>query len=130
VLTALAIPLGGCEDPLTVGDVAGEYFAWSFAVTEGGTTRDLLADGASIVVTLGADGTTAGAMVLPPSEADGEGPSSFDLEGTWTLSGDEVGFDHPADTFLRDMTFVAEGGRLTGARAFGEVTVRLSFRHR
>ena len=113
----------GCENPLTVDDLAGSYIAATFT-TESGGTQDLLATGASITMTLNSDGSTQGRLLVPGGNEDG---SDFDadLSGTWTLNGSEVSFDHAADTFIRDMSFAADQNRLTGQATFGAATLHV-----
>ncbi len=118
---------GACEDEpaaLTAEDVVGTYHATTFTTQEAGNTTDLLAAGASITLVMNANFTTAGRLFVPGGNEDG---SDFDadLTGTWTLSGQTVDLDHPADTFLRDMSLTADGSRLTGQATFAQVTVRV-----
>jgi hypothetical protein len=116
--------LTGCDNPLTVDDLAGTFIASTFTVTEGGVTEDLLAAGASITVTLSSDGSTSGQLFVPGGNEDG---SDFDadLSGTWTLDGSQVSLDHVADTFIRDMSFTADQDRLTGQATFGSATLHV-----
>lgn len=106
-------------------DVVGSYEATTLTVTDGGSTNDALADGASITVTLDGDGTTAGTFVVPGSMSESGEEEVLDLQGTWTLEGRNVSLDHEADTFLRDMTLRAGDGRLEGEETFGSETVRV-----
>jgi hypothetical protein len=46
------------------------------------------------------------------------------LEGTWSLSGDQVSLEHEADTFLRDMDLLLDGDRLVGEETFS-MTIRV-----
>lgn len=116
--------LAACSDALTVESVAGSYEATTFTVREGSTTEDLLAAGASINLTLTAAGTTSGRLFVPGGAEDG---SDFDadLTGAWALSGKQVTFDHAADTFIRDMPFTADDGRLSGEATFSGATLRV-----
>lgn len=50
--------------------------------------------------------------------------------GTWSLEGNVVEFSHEADTFLRDMAFQFEDGRLSGDETFGDVRVRIVMERR
>ena len=117
-----------CSDPLpTVETVAGTYAATVFVVQEGQAEPvDLLAEGGFITITLTVAGTTSGQVFGP---GGGEGGEDFeaDLTGTWMLEGSIVTFDHPADTFLRDMEFRVEEDRLFGEASFGaKLTVELT----
>jgi hypothetical protein len=113
----------GSTEPL-MDSVAGRYTATTFSVDQGGLTTDELAAGASITITLIADGTTAGRLFVPGGNEDG---SDFDanLAGTWTLTGTAVTFAHAADTFLRNMTLDYSDGRLSGMETFSRATITL-----
>jgi predicted small lipoprotein YifL len=116
LLLLFLLALLGCNDPEHPDtlDLTGTYHATTFASTGfTGETRDLLALGASITLTLNADKTTAGRLYVPP--ADDSAPAvDEDLAGTWDIVGTTVTLDHEANTFLRRMEFVADGMRLTG----------------
>lgn len=124
VVVLMPLLLVACDDPVTVEGLAGTYMATTFTVTESGGTEDLLAAGASITLTLTAEGLTSGQLFVPEGNEDG---SDFvaDLAGTWALDGSQVSFGHSADTFLRDMSFEADGSRLTGEATFGGATLRV-----
>jgi hypothetical protein len=125
VLAAASLTLlPGCSDTLTVDDLAGSYSATTFTTREAGATTDWLAAGAFINLTLTATGNTTGRVFVPGGNEDG---SDFDadLTGTWALAGSQVTFQHSADTFLRDMSFAVDAGRLTGEATFSGVTVRV-----
>lgn len=122
--TVMFTLFSACDDPVTVDELSGSYEASTFTLTQDGSTDDLLAQGASITMTLTANGSTSGSMFVPEGNEDG---SDFeaDLAGTWTLNGSQVSFDHPADTFLRDMSFTVDGGRLAGEATFDSATLRV-----
>ena len=114
------------NDPPEIQEVAGSYSATVFTVTEGGTTTDLLAQGASIELLLKADGQTSGRLFVPGGNEDGSDLDA-DLTGTWSISGSSVTLAQTADTFLRDMTFVVgNDNSLEGEETFGSATVRVS----
>jgi hypothetical protein len=128
VLAGMFLLASACDDSPTgptTADVAGSYEATTLTVTDGGTTTDALAEGASIAVTLDGDGTTSGTFVVPGSMSESGEEEVLDLEGSWTLEGRNVSLDHEADTFLRDMTFEVGDGRLEGEETFGSETVRV-----
>lgn len=128
-MTVIFALFSACDDPLTVNEISGSYEASTFTLTQDGSTDDLLAQGGSITLTLNADGTTSGRMFVPDGNEDG---SDFDadLAGTWTLNGSRVSFDHPADTFIRDMSFTVDGSRLTGEATFDSATLRVVLERR
>lgn len=138
---ALAVALAGCsENALEVDSrmaaLAGSYRAEGtvgavLVTTQVGDSEevvDWLEAGASILLELRADGTTAGNLFVPGADDDGDDLEE-DLAGTWILSVEGVvHLDHEADTILRDLPFVeaeANGDRLVGERTEDETTVRV-----
>ena len=124
----LAFASGCAEDPnVPPPGVPGSYHATTFALSSGGPAVNLLALGASLTMTLAADHTTTGRLVIP-SSITGEENIDDSLAGTWRQSNDTVYFDHPADTFVRDIPFVVRGGTLTGewTSPGGQLVVTLS----
>jgi hypothetical protein len=110
----LAIGSGCAEDPnVPPAGVPGSYHATTFTLSSGGPAVNLLAMGASFTMTLSADHATTGRLVIPSSIA-GEETIDESLAGTWRQSNDTVFFDHPADTFVRDIPFVVRGASLAG----------------
>ena len=114
--------LGACDTTTapTAPTVAGTYVATTLAVTEDGTTVDLLQQGFGIELTLHPDNTTSGVFHFAFEEEPGDPAEDISLDGTWSLrrSGDEttVELDQPgADTFLRDVTFRVRGNQLEGS---------------
>lgn len=100
----------GSDDPMkvedvappTMAEVAGDYSATEFS----GGGYDVLALEGSLDLTLGADGSLAGSMYIPPAA---DGPYTFDMAGTYTLSGLSLTFYQDADTFVRDATWTWKG---------------------
>lgn len=129
LVSMLAVSLllwSGCDESTTgptQAEIAGAYEATTLTVTEGGSTTDALAEGASLSVTLEQGGSTTGSFVVPGSLSESGQEEQFDLSGSWSLSGRSVTFDHSADTFLRDMTLRFTNGRLEGEETFGSETV-------
>lgn len=134
------LPLGACEngpagpdDRLTIAHVAGayragdSYGAWELTTTDDQQTTDWLEAGASVELSLASDGRTAGRIFVPGAEEDGSDWEA-DLAGTWSLTGNTVRFQHPADTFIRDMPFEVVGSTLVGDRTFGGTRVRMVLR--
>jgi hypothetical protein len=113
-----------CSDAFTpnIENVAGTYRLQTLITRDILDTTDWVAAGATLSLTLDANGTTAGHIFAPGA---GAGGSDFDadLAGTWNLTGDKVTFTNPADTFLRDMTFTAGENRLSGDQVFGGTRV-------
>ncbi len=113
------------EDPvLAPSAVVGTYAATAFTTTTAGTTRDVIADGGSILLTLSSAGLTDGSLNIPPR--DGQGVVIANLAGTWTLVGNNVELDHPNDTFLRDMPLRFTGNALVGDQTFSGTRVQVT----
>ena len=117
--------LAACSDKIvtpSMVDVAGSYHATMFTTSDNTGTTDQLARGATFVIVLAVNGTTTGRLFVPGA---GSGGSDFDadLTGTWTLNGATVEFAQDADTFVRDVAFVADHSRLTAEQAFSGVTI-------
>lgn len=109
----------------TMADVAGEYVATRLVTVAGEVETDRLAGGAEVTLTLDADGTTSGRLFVPGGDEDG---SDYDvpLTGTWALAQYTVTLEHPADTFLRDMSFIYADGRLEGSETFMDERVEIT----
>lgn len=123
---AVLLSLEACSDAAapTIESVAGLYDATTFTVDQGSGPEDLLSKGSFIDLTLKVDGTTAGRLFVSGG-AEGGGDLDADLTGTWTLDSTTVTLSHVVDTFLRDMTFTVEAGRLVGEETFSEATLRV-----
>ena len=122
---ALAAFAGCEEDPVVAPSSAvGTYQATAFTTTTGGTTRDVLADGGSIVLTLTSAGLTDGSLNIPPG--DGQGVVVANLAGTWSVVGNTIDLDHPNDTFLRDMPLRFTGSALVGDQTFSGTRIQVT----
>jgi hypothetical protein len=104
--------------------VVGSYEAVALTLTSSVGSTDLLAAGATVEVTLAADGTTSGRVFVPGGGEAGEDLDE-DLTGTWTLTGETVTFHNTAGTFIRDAEFAAGPDSLTGEETFGGATIFL-----
>ena len=121
VLVAAAVTLapaacGKDATSPTVADVAGHYVATRLTATlttVGSSTADLLAHGSSADITLAADGTTSGVLVLRDVEDFG---LYYDqrLDGTWSLHGDRVTVLIPYG-LVTEAPLTYRGGRLSGS---------------
>jgi hypothetical protein len=122
----LLVAVCACGDAAapTLTDVAGSYRATTFTTQDLGGATDWLAQGALLNLVLGADGGTTGRLFVPGAD-EGGGDFDADLAGTWLLHGDTVEFNHPADTFVRDMPFMFADNRLTGAGTFADTRLSL-----
>ena len=119
LLLTAAVACGDGPTSPSVEAVTGTYTATQLTTTEGGTSTNQLAAGASITLTLNANGTTSGRFIVP-------GELDADLTGTWTLSGTTVSLSHSADTFLTDTDFQVQGNRLVGDETFGSTRVQVT----
>lgn len=86
--------------------------ATTLTTHDDGQTVNRLSEGASIILTLHADGSTTGRFLVPGGDDDG-GDFDADLTGTWAQSGGVVTLAHASDTALRDLEFTWSGRRLT-----------------
>lgn len=126
----LACGLAGCGGDAftpTEDTVVGTYTASVFLLTTAGITTDLLALGASVIVTLAPDGTTSGRLFVPGA---GENDQDLDREliGTWTLNGNAVTFAQTTDPWIPEIEFTAGRDTLVGEGTFEEDRVRLELR--
>lgn len=133
-----AIGLVACDDPTEPVDIAREdilktYDAFLLTTTTNGFTINHLAAGATLNLTLRADGSTAGRVFIPDvDEGGGDFEASLDGQFRFDEETDEVTLQHAADTFLRDMILTAtgfEGGvQLEGEETFSGTLIRLILR--
>lgn len=126
LLAVLGIGLAGCdaiEDvPATSNDVSGRYESTVFEADVDGRTVDVLAAGGALTITLREGGTVSGRLFVPEALAGSE-EGDLPFEGTFSVSGDNVRFDHEADTFVRDAVWAYSDGELRTSS--GETTVIL-----
>jgi len=124
LVAAAGVACSGDVVTPTTTTVAGAYTATVFTTTTGGITTDQLAAGSSLALSLTAAGAVTGRLFVPGG-AEGGGNLDADMVGTWTLTGSTVDFNQAADTFVRDMSFVATENRLTGDATFGGTNVHV-----
>ena len=142
VFVALAaLAASACEDttPVPIGpggelevtgtwaaspDESGEFGAILFRADTADISRDMIAEGASLVLGLHPNGATSGRIFIP---ANVEGVPDFDedLTGTWRIEDGRIHLEHDADTVLRDLPFELEDDRLVADDMVGGVRVRL-----
>jgi len=119
--TLLALTVAACSDAFapTTESVAGDYrLQWLISVN-GGHGINWGPRGATLNISLAPNGTTSGRLFIPGSDEDG---SDFDVDmaGTWTLTGDTVRFSQTADSFVRDMAWIAGENVLSGDHTLGD----------
>lgn len=132
VLIVTGALMACANDPLSPeAALAGSYHASSaayaasvFTLTQNGSTRDLLAEGGVLDLTLRDDMRTSGRIFVAGAD---EGGGDFDqnLSGGWSVANDTVRVEQQADTFLRDIPLVLHGNLLSGEFSGPEGTVRV-----
>ena len=120
-----------CDDSTgPSGAPVGNYAAIIFVTTPtGGSARNELQAGSSLILNLNSDGSTSGHLHVA---ANGSMPVfDADMAGTWTENGGVVEITQAADTFVRDMAFTI--GRITddvwhlvGDEVFNGVRINLT----
>lgn len=105
--------LGGCGESTSPEDLPGTYSAVEFSARDNGADMDLLAGGATLTISLSANGTTSGTLYVPGGGEIGEDLNAS-MTGTWMYDENTgiVVFDQNADTFVRDAMWSLEGDRL------------------
>jgi hypothetical protein len=124
---AFALTLAACGDngptAPTQQAVAGTYIATTLLTTTGGVTTNQLAAGATITLTLNADGTTSGRIFVPASTTP---QLDQPLTGTWSFfNATDIDLASNTDTFLRDMLFTVTGNALLGDQTFGATRIQV-----
>lgn len=108
-----------CSDSFspTTQNVAGDYGLQTLTTTDTSGTTDWVATGATLALSLAANGATTGHFFIPGA-GEGGGDVNADMAGTWSLSGGQITFSQTAETFVRDMDFSAGKDRLSGDQSF------------
>ena len=127
ILCLLAIAaVVGCSDSFkpTTENILGMYQVESFTTDNAGTSRDLFAAGATLELIILPFGDVVGALNVPPIPPD---TTMFyaSMNGSWALTGNKVRFTQDADSFVRDLDWIADKDRLSGDKTFGAVRVRV-----
>jgi len=124
---AIAVAVIGCDHSFapTPGTVPGIYAARTFTTTDStGTTTDWIVAGGSLNLILAQGGAAGGQLLLP-----GMGPAGSDfiasVTGTWELIGNTVRLTQSANTFVRDMPWLAGENLLTGDHTFDGTRVKV-----
>jgi hypothetical protein len=119
LLVASALWTSGCDSADEDEGVVGAYVAEEFT----GGEIDVLDAGGSLEMTLEEDGSFTG-HIFVPEEVSGAGEEvDLGLDGTYTVSGTQVMFEEPADTFIPDVMWRYENNELSTSR--GELRVRM-----
>jgi len=121
-MAAASLACRGSDHPLEPVEVTGTYTASEFITSLTHLTVDQLDEGVTLTITLAADGSTEGALVVPAA-----GGEPVDLRGTWVRQGSVVTFHLPAsDTFLDSLPFQVEDRRLVGNGVVGGTTFHIT----
>lgn len=131
LLAGLPALLLACSDSTAPSNApVGNHSAIIFVTTpSGGSARNELQAGSSLVINLRSDGTTSGNLHVA---AFGSNPVfDADMAGTWTVSGDVVTFTQADDSFVRNMAFTIQriGGDvwiLVGDQVFSGTRINLT----
>ena len=102
-----AVTLTHCGDSTAPTEMlAGTYQAVQFVTTMGSADPvNQLAAGSTLNVALAADHSATGHLHIAASGSD---PAfDEDMGGTWSKDGNKVTFSQEADTFVRNMEFIA-----------------------
>lgn len=120
-VTAIAAAVA-CSDSFkpTVDNVSGIYLVQSFTTDSAGTSKDWIAAGATLELLLSPGGEVGGQLIMPGVPSDTATFIAL-MNGTWTLTGKTVHLSQIADTFVRDMDWIASENRLSGDATFGAV---------
>lgn len=118
-LVVAVVAAVACSDPFkpTIENVSGDYQMESFTTDSAGVHKDWVAAGASMEIFLTPLGDVIGQLIMPLDTTS--------MLGTWALSGSTVTFTQGADTFVRDMDWIAGKDGLSGDETFGAVRVRV-----
>ncbi len=118
-LAVAVVAAVACSDAFkpTTENVTGDYQLESFTTDSAGVHKDWVAAGASMEVLLTPLGDVIGQLIGPLDTAS--------MLGTWELTGTTVHFTQDADTFVRDVDWIASERHLSGDETFGIVRVRV-----
>lgn len=109
-LLTTASACGGGDDTTGPGGLqAGTYVATTFVVQPAGQAPiNVLGAGGSLSITINANGTTSGALVVPAAVTGGAAVNES-MAGTVTVTQLTVTFQQTADTFVRDLSWSRQG---------------------
>jgi hypothetical protein len=107
MLAAVGTACGGAST-LAPADVAGTYVATTISVIINGVTTNMLVKGASVSLTLTADGKSTGRVIVPVIGGVQTVAVDDDLAGSYDLTKDHVQLKPTAATYLSGMIFTAD----------------------
>jgi hypothetical protein len=106
-----AVAVARCDRNATTSPaaaVAGSYSSTTFVYTVGPTPYNIDSLGGGLTLTLVASGQTVSGTFLSGIPAD-----TFDMAGTYSVSGDTVRFHQSTNTFVGAVPWLHTGNRLT-----------------
>jgi hypothetical protein len=106
-ILALLTLLGACSDSSSPNDstIAGGYVATALTITGPGLHPvDYLAGGSSLTLTIAADSTVTGRLLVPATVTGGA-PIDIDMAGRALPTATTIAFDQTEESFVRHLTF-------------------------
>ena len=112
------VPLAACDSGTDLPEEdspVGVYRATTLIGAADGETFDVLASdpNAYIALELRSNGTTTGRFFVSPNPGEEGSGMNVSLDGTWTMQGDKVTLQHPADSGIKDLTYTYADGKLS-----------------
>lgn len=124
LLAGLAGGCGSGSTNPTFSSVAGAYTATRYDVTQGGTTVDMLKQGASITLTLAASDSSTSGHVTIPGYLTLPGIDA-DLAGRYVITGSLVKMTQTDDTFIADLYWTVDSNTLTASYVSSVYTIEV-----
>lgn len=112
---AIMSTLAACGDDGVIDPdpIAGVYTATTFRVAPSGQQEiNVLAQGGSLTMTIGANNTTTGSLNLPATVTGGTALQAS-MAGRAERNGNGVKFEQTADTFVRDLNWTVINNTIT-----------------
>jgi hypothetical protein len=108
-----ALAACGEDRAIDPNSIAGVYSATTFRATPTGAAEiDVLAQGGSLIITIGGGNATTGALTLPAT-VTGTTTTQTSMAGTAVRTGNGIRFDQTADTFVRDLNWTLANNALS-----------------
>lgn len=122
-LVGLCLAMSACSESTSVPTIVGAYTATTFQVASAGQgSRDALAEGGNLAITIAQDNSTSGTLTVPASITGGA-PLVASMAGTAVLAGDSVRFEQAANTFVRRGYWKMSGSTLSMTQTADGATI-------
>lgn len=123
LLVVAVVGAVACSDAFepTTENVSGTYQLSAFTSDSAGVQKDWVASGAALELVLVPAGDVSGRLWVPNNTQF----FGANMIGTWALHGNTVHFIQDADTFVRDIDWIARRNRLYGNATLGVVRVHV-----